>query len=226
MDFMAAWFDFKALWYRLVRSFCCLAITVYFRFRYEGQHYVPDVGGALLLSSHQSLLDPVLLAITHRRPFHYLARKSLFVGPIGTLLRSLNGIPIDQDGSGISGLKETLRQLKRREIVLIFPEGTRTPNGQVQTLKPGFAALARRCKVPLVPVAIVGAYDCWPRRQRFPRPGRIRVQYGPPFTPEEFADYDDQQLVDEMERRIRVCHEQAAAKHFQPGGAPGWRRRG
>src|SRR6185369_4246968 len=96
---------------------------------------------------------------------------------------SLDAIPIDRDGLGLAGLKETLKRLKRGEMVLIFPEGTRTPDGQVAPLKPGFCAIARRANVPLVPVAIDGAFDAWPRFSPVPRPATIHVEFGPPIEP-------------------------------------------
>jgi 1-acyl-sn-glycerol-3-phosphate acyltransferase len=109
----------------------------------------------------------------------------------------------------MSGLKETLRRLKRGELVLIFPEGTRTTDGEVKPLKPGFSALARRAGVPLLPVAIDGAFQAWPRRRKLPRSGHIQVQFGPPLLPQEIQHYDERELVAEIERRIRACHAQA-----------------
>jgi 1-acyl-sn-glycerol-3-phosphate acyltransferase len=201
------------LHYRFLQFLCRLLVVLLFRFRCNGQRHLPSTGGALILSSHQSFLDPVLIGVNHRRPFDYLARETLFrFAPLRWLIRSLNGIPIDREGLGMSGLKETLRRLKHGRVVVIFPEGTRTRDGEVQPLKPGFAALARRAHVPLVPAAVVGAFECWPRHLRFPRPGRIRVEFGQPLTPDEIAPLDDRQLVAEVERRIRECHERAVHK--------------
>jgi 1-acyl-sn-glycerol-3-phosphate acyltransferase len=113
----------------------------------------------------------------------------------------------------MAGLKETLRRLKRGEIVVIFPEGTRTTDGEVQSLKPGFAALARRAGVPLIPAAIVGAFECWPKHQPWPGSGQIRVRYGRLMMPEEITTFDDRQLVAEVERRIAECDAEARVEH-------------
>jgi 1-acyl-sn-glycerol-3-phosphate acyltransferase len=204
---------FQRPYYRFLQFLCRLLVALLFRFRGAGQRHLPAEGGALLLSSHQSYLDPVLLGVTHHRPFHYLARETLFrFAPLAWLIGSLNGIPIDREGSGMSGLKETLRRLRRGEIVVLFPEGTRTPDGCVQPLKPGFVALARRAGVPLIPAAIVGAHECWPRRSRFPRPGRICVELGAPLRPQDFGAYEDRDLVAEIHRRICLCHARAVAR--------------
>lgn len=208
----------KRVWYDGLRVICRLAALVLFRIRCYDRHWLPVEGGALLLSNHQSHLDPVLVGLACNRRLNYLARVSLFrFAPFRWLIQSLDAIPIDRDGLGIAGLKETLRRLKHEEIVLIFPEGTRTTDGEISPLKPGFCALARRGRVPLVPVAIEGAYQAWPRRRRFPLPARITIQFGRPILPEEFAEVDDRALVELVEERLRACHTGARVRRR------GWR---
>src|SRR5690606_31019997 len=104
------------------------------------------------------------------RRLNYLARQTLFDHKFfSKLINSLDAIPIDRDGFGIAGLKETMRRLKREEMVLIFPEGTRTRDGEIAPLRPGFYTLAKRCPVALLPVAVDGAFQSWPRGQKLPR---------------------------------------------------------
>jgi 1-acyl-sn-glycerol-3-phosphate acyltransferase len=204
-------------WYWFLQFLSRLLVTTLLGYRSLGQRRVPATGGALLLSSHQSFLDPVLVGVPMLRPLNYLARETLFrFAPLRWLIRSLSGIPIDREGLGMAGLKETLRRLKRGEIVVIFPEGTRTADGDLQPLKPGFAALARRAGVPLLPAAIVGAFECWPRTQRWPGRGQIRVHFGRPITTQEITTYDDRQLVAEVQRRIAECH--TAARRARTAG--------
>ena len=163
-----------------------------------------------MLSNHQSHLDPVLVGLSCDRRLNYLARDTLFgFAPFRWLILSLDAIPIDREGTGLGGLKETLRRLKRQEMVLMFPEGTRTRDGEVGRLKPGFCAVARRGKVALLPVAIDGAFNAWPRWRRFPLPAVMQLQMGPPVTPDEISKYTDDELVAEVERRIRQCHRTA-----------------
>ena len=152
----------------------------------------------------------MLVGMTTVRRMNYLAKDTLFSpAPFAWLLHSLDTIPIDRDGGGFGGIKETLKRLKRGEIVLIFPEGTRTRDGAVGELKPGFCALVRRSKLPLIPVAVDGAYDAWPRSQWLPAPQPIHVQFGPPLLPADLAGMDDEQMRDEAWRRIRACQQKA-----------------
>lgn len=200
----------KRLWYDFLRITCRLAGTVVFGIRVRGRELVPREGGALVMSNHQSHLDPVLVGLATDRRLNYLARQTLFrFAPFRWLISSLDAIPLDREGLGLSGLKETLRRLKRGEMVLIFPEGTRTRDGEVGKFKPGFCALARRANVPLVPAAIDGAFDSWPRTRPLPLPATIHIQFGPPLMPDEIGQFDDEALVAEMRRRIATCHAEA-----------------
>jgi len=181
-----------------------------FGLRVAGRENYPDTGGALICANHQSYFDPVLVGLTCERRMNYLARESLFRVPcLKQAIQFLDAIPIDRDGSGLSGLKETLKRLKRGELVLIFPEGTRSRDGDMNSLKPGFCAVARRSKVPLVPVGFDGAYQAWPRSAKCPRLSRTAVVVGEPIQPDQVVAMDDKQLVAELEQRIRTCHSQA-----------------
>ena len=200
----------KRLFYDVLWVVTRMLAVVLFSIRVENRGYVPAAGGALVLSNHQSNFDPVLVGLACDRRLNFLARQTLFeINGLRQLITALDAIPIDREGTGLAGLKETLRRLKRGELVLIFPEGTRTRDGAVAPLKPGFLRLARRGGVPLVPLAIEGAYAAWPRGQRLPGRAKMRVVFGPPLTPGEIDGLDDAQLVAEIEGRIRACHARA-----------------
>jgi len=199
-------------WYAWMRFLAVTASLVYFRIRCHGRHYVPNSGGVLILANHQSHLDPPLVGMVIPRRVNYVARDTLFKNKLfAALINSLDAIPIDREGLGIGGLKETLRRLKRGEMVLLFPEGTRSPDGEVHPLKPGFSALVRRTRVPILPVGLDGAFDCWPRGTPAPRPRPIHIVIGEPITAEAARSLDDRGLVAMVEERIRACHAQARA---------------
>jgi 1-acyl-sn-glycerol-3-phosphate acyltransferase len=212
----------RTIWYGCCHVVCRLIAVVVFRFRVWGGRNERGVrdGGLLVCSNHQSHFDPVIVGLTLRRQLNFLARQTLFAfTPFRWLILSLNAIPIDREGFGLSGIKETLRRLKRGNAVLVFPEGTRTRDGEVAPLKPGFCAIARRGKVPLLPVAIEGAFDAWPRHHKLPGIATIHVSVGPPITPEEVRQLSDDQLLAELQRRIRACHARARAG-IRRGGGP------
>ncbi|MBI1902208.1 MAG: 1-acyl-sn-glycerol-3-phosphate acyltransferase [Planctomycetia bacterium] len=198
---------------------CRVLCAVLFRVRCDGRRHIPRRGGAILVSNHQSYLDPVLVGIGACRYPTMLARRELFgFAPLRWLIRSLNGIPIDRDGADVAAVKETLRRLKRGQVVVLFPEGTRTRDGRVTPLRSGFAMLARRAGVPIVPVAIDGAWQAWPRTRVLPRPETMQVEYGLPILPEEYEGLNDEQLLAETQRRLEACFALASQKRTRRGG--------
>ncbi len=206
-------------WQAFLKFTCRLGAVCAFNIRCHGREKVPHAGGGLMLSNHQSNLDPVLVGLASDRRLNYVARKSLFkFAPFRWLINSLDAIAIDREGTGLEGLKETLKRLKRGEIVLLFPEGTRTPDGEVHPIKPGFCAVARRAGVPILPVAIDGAWNAWPRQQKFPRRAVVHVQFGDLIEPAEIQRLSDDELTVEVERRIRECHAQARKQRLLASG--------
>jgi 1-acyl-sn-glycerol-3-phosphate acyltransferase len=202
----------KHFWYDFCQLLCRIASVAFFGVRVRGQQWFPRHGGVLVVSNHQSHLDPVLAGISCNRRMSSLARDTLFRIPVlRTVITWLDAIPLDREGIGLAGVKETLRRLKRGEVVLLFPEGTRTVYGQLAALKPGFCALARRTRVPVQPMAVAGAFDAWPRWRWWPGPATIHIHYGRPLTPEEVASLDDKQLVAEVQSRLAACQREADA---------------
>jgi 1-acyl-sn-glycerol-3-phosphate acyltransferase len=190
-------------WKHLIRS-CSVP---YFRIRYTGVNNVPREGGVLAVSNHQSHLDPPLVGAGCPRRMNYLARETLFRPAVfGRFIYSVGAIPLDREGVGLSGIKESLKRLKRGEMLLLFPEGTRTPDGEIHTFKPGFTTLAVRSKAAILPIAIEGAYRAWPKKAHFPRPRAVNVHFGPPIVPQEYETIDERALVELVESRVRECH--------------------
>jgi 1-acyl-sn-glycerol-3-phosphate acyltransferase len=174
-----------------------------FGVRYRFAEPLPPHGGLIILSSHQSHLDPLLLGLAAERRLSSLARSSLYrFKPFGIAITALGAVPIDRNASTVAAMKTVIRRLESGAAVIIFPEGTRTSTGRLGELKSGFALLAKRAGVPIVPVAIVGAFECWPRVRLFPRPGRVRLEFGRLLRPEEIEGMDERAVRDECARRI------------------------
>jgi 1-acyl-sn-glycerol-3-phosphate acyltransferase len=192
-------------WYRFCWSVCWVLTKLLFCFRWDGADHVPADGPVLLVSNHQSHLDPVLVGVACPRQMHALARRSLFFGPFGWLLRSVGAVPVNLEGSAVSGLKATLRLLRDANVVLVFPEGTRTVDGSLGRLRPGFCALARRSGAVIVPAAVDGSFAAMPRGRAFPRHGKIHVTFGPPIVPDEYQGLSDDELVELIRSRIVDC---------------------
>jgi 1-acyl-sn-glycerol-3-phosphate acyltransferase len=185
-------------------------MTLLFQLRVEGRHHLQADGGAMLLSSHQSVMDPVLVGLMDNHFVSYLARHTLFKSRLFALLiRVLNAIEIDRERGGLSGLKEMLKRLKQGDRVLLFPEGTRTVDGNISPLKAGFIPIARRSGVPLIPVAIAGAYECMPRGSKRIQLGSIALSVGAPIPASEYTQLSDQELLERLSQRLDVLYSRA-----------------
>ncbi len=209
----------ERLWYDSLHTLCRILAVTLFRVRCFDRHRLPATGGALVVANHQSLLDPVFVGLACNRRSNFLARKSLFRwAPFRWLIRSLDAIPIDRDGPALSGLKQSLTRLKRQELVLVFPEGTRSSDGEVSRLKPGFCVLARRAGVAIVPVAIDGSFQAWPRSRRFPRLADVVICFGEPIAPDHIDACEDDDLAVLVEARLRECHARARRQRCRAAG--------
>ena len=203
---------FGRILYAVLWVLCRTLGVAVFGFRVRFAEPLPARGGLLVLSSHQSHLDPLLLGLACDRRLSSLARSSLFhFGPFGAVISALDAVPIDRNASMVAAMRAVIARLKAGKAVTIFPEGARTSDGRLGEFKSGFALIAKKARVPIVPVAIVGAWECWPKGRLLPRPGRIRLEFGRVMRPDEIAALDDRALVAECTARLTALDAQARA---------------
>ena len=204
-----------SIYYRIWRRLFHVTMTALWRIRVFNRDIEPPVGGAVYVCNHQSFLDPMLMSFALRRPMNYMARDSLFGFPLfRRVIESLNAFPVRRGTADLGALKEAMRRIKAGGQVVVFAEGTRTPDGHIQPFLPGVAMLSQRAAEWTVPVVIDGAYEAWPRAQPLPSPGgSIAVQYAPPIhrdqarkdTPEQFVNRVRDILIDmqtDLRRRV------------------------
>ncbi len=196
------------IWYWLVKRTVQLLWVIIFGVRLSGTRNIPSQGGVLLVSNHQSHLDPPLVGCCCPRRVEYMARKGLFnFAPFGWVIASLGAFPVDRKGSSLGGIKVAMRRLKQGRVVLMFPEGSRCSDGKIGKLMNGYTMIAVRTKAAILPVAIDGAFAAWPRTRKFPdMSSRLRIIFGEPILPKDLPKYNEDELAEEIERRMRQCH--------------------
>ena len=194
--------------YHLVRRIIWVYFKIWFSVRYLHWRRVPMMGPVLIVANHESFLDPPLVGVGLTRMCHYMARETLFgdktrVKRIFTwFIRRLNAFPVSLEGSGLDGVKQTLKLLKGEQAVVIFPEGTRSEEGLLP-FRSGFISLAKRAKTAIVPCGLYGAGKCMPRGAKRPKRGRIMVVYGEVISAEDVQRMPEEELLRMVEERVR-----------------------
>lgn len=162
----------------ILRSF----LYIRCQYRITGLENVPQKGGAILLSNHRSYADPFVIgcAIKFRRTY-FFAKEELFEIPIfNSIITSLGAFPVKRNTLDRKALNSSLNLLKKGKLLLIFGEGTRNRKRNVKLLplRSGFAFLAIRAKVPVIPVYILGTEEVLSPKSLHPE---VSVNFGKPI---------------------------------------------
>lgn len=210
----------QRVFYALCRVFMHSLLVLCYRYTRFGTHNIPRQGGVLLVSNHQSYLDPPIVGIcVPGRQFHPLARVGLFKNPLlRAIITGLNAIPIDQERGDTSAIKATIARLEAGGVVCIFPEGSRTYEGRMQPFQRGAAVILKRSRCPVVPVAIDGAFEAWPRTRRIPRNlfRRIGVEVGKPIEHDELLKDGADAALARLETEVRALRDTLRARLGRP----------
>lgn len=182
------------LHYRINWYLLRLLFKSYFRFTISGEEHIPPTGPLLIAANHCSHLDPPMIALALHRQVRIMAKKELFSVPVlGWWIRWIGGYPIVRGKSDLAGIRTMLRLLKEENAVLVFPEGTRSMTGKLNSLQEGTAWLATRARVPVVPIQVQGTFDAFPPGDAFPKPKKVSLQVHPAIQVDEWIELDNPQ---------------------------------
>lgn len=173
--------------------------TAYLQWTIHHPERVPLTGPLILAANHTSYGDPPLIGAAVRRPISYLARESLFNHPLfARLIRSLNAVPLDRDGGSPAGMRTVLGLLADGRGLLLFPEGTRSQSGRLQSAKIGVGLAVIRSGATVVPLRVFGLHEAWGRHRIFPKPGHVIIKFGLPLR------FEQQRAETETASRPRI----------------------
>ena len=177
------------IFYIIVIYFISIFARLVFRVRVSGVENIPTSGGVIVAANHVSFLDIPLLAYSLIRHANFIAKKELFTIPVlGTLLRLLGAIPIDREKIDRSAIREIMKKLNSGNVVVIYPEGTRSLNGKLQAGKPGVGFIVRMSGKKVVPAAIIGTDKAMPSGSWFLRPYPVTIRFGKPLDFSEWKE--------------------------------------
>ncbi len=185
-----------------------LYLHIFHFYRAYNIENIPSKGGFIAAANHASFLDPPLVGVaTFRRVFRYMARDTLFKLPVwGWMLLNMGAIPLKRGAVDRNAWENVIKCLKDGWIVAMFPEGTRTPDGEIKPGRAGTGMMAYRAKCGVIPVYIHNSFQAWPRGRALPRIfTAVKIVYGKPVTFEEqFAKEESKEVYQEITDRIMI----------------------
>jgi 1-acyl-sn-glycerol-3-phosphate acyltransferase len=190
------------IWSWLVLKVCNVRVQTH------GLDGLDSSRGYLVLSNHTSFMDAVVLYRVMPFPFRVVAKRELtFIPVFGQVLWLGAAIIVDRGNraKAIKSVQRARRAIEKGQSILIFPEGTRTPEGEIGSLKKGAFYMATEAEVPILPIGIQGSGPCLPRGSISVRPGTINFSAGKPIGVEGYPANPEgrKALLEEVEARLR-----------------------
>ncbi|HEU5000472.1 MAG TPA: lysophospholipid acyltransferase family protein [Lapillicoccus sp.] len=178
-------------------------LKLLFRPWVEGEEHIPDEGAAIFASNHLSFSDSIFLPLMVPRRMTFLAKSDYFTGrgvkgkATAAFFKGVGQLPVDRSGgkAGEAALNSGLRVLRRGELLGIYPEGTRSPDGRLYRGRTGVARMALEAGVPVLPVAMIGTDKAQPTGKKLPKIMRIGIRIGRPLSFARYEGMEDDRFV-------------------------------
>ena len=160
----------------------------YFRMEVEGAEHMPPEGPLVLVANHESMWDIPLLVVASPRPIVFMAKQGVYNSPFNRwFFTRLGGFPVRLGGRDPAAVRKARAVVRAGRVLGIYPEGTRVRAGELGPFRSGAARIALGEGVPIMPAAMRGTGEIWPKGARYPRPARVRVRFGAPIHVERIA---------------------------------------
>jgi long-chain acyl-CoA synthetase len=194
-----------------------------FHFKVRGVENLPEQGPYLLCSNHQSYIDPLLLASVlpwrmFRNTFAVGTSDIFGKGFMRRLARWLRTVVLDADANLVPAMRAAAFGLSQGSILVLYPEGERTNDGNLRLFRKGAAILSIHAHAPIVPVAIEGFYEVWPRHKKFPKSGNLQMTIGKPLLPppaQEASEATYECMTADLKARVSTMWEDLRGKNSE-----------
>jgi 4-hydroxy-3-methylbut-2-en-1-yl diphosphate reductase len=176
------------MWYYIGWSVYLIYFKIFLKLKVFGRKNVPAKGAFIFASNHASYFDPPLIGTSVKRQIAYMARDTLFRTPLSRwALRKVRAFPVRREEGDTRAIRDALSILKSGFPLVLFPEGSRTEDGELKSAKPGIGFIVAKANVPVVPVYIKGSFEAWPKGAKRVNFVPVSVHIGEPieFDPGE-----------------------------------------
>ena len=181
--------------YTVIKTLVFYFLKVFFKFKVIGIENIPVTGGVIIAANHISLWDPPVVGAGLKRPINFMAKEELFVGPLGWIIKIMKAFPVKRGAADRAAIRNAINLLKDGEILGLFPEGTRSKNGELGKPEAGIGMIVLKAGVPIIPTAIIGTNQVgkgwsWPQ---------FVIKYGKPIIiSDEKADRESMENVGQL----------------------------
>jgi len=190
--------------YELTRSIAHWYFNTFYDYTQSGKEHIPAKGPVIFAANHVSFYDPPAIGACLHRQINYFARDTLFKGLFGKGLVQIGTIPVARENAEMKSLRAIFNALKAGGAVAIYPEGTRSPDGQLAEPKAGAGMIACKSRATIIPTRVFGTYEAYGRQRKIPKiGGRIHIAYDRPMATEELdPGKEHPERYQEASRRI------------------------
>jgi len=172
-------FQPRSWYYRLSQVFVGAFFRLYFRHQTHGLENVPRDKGAVIATNHASVLDPPMIGVDLPRPIFSMAKQSLHKIPLfGSLIRAFHSFPVKRGVYNREAMEKAIELLKAGNLVVMFPEGTRTSDGDIKRFRPGIGKIVKDSGCGVLPGYLKGTFEAWPAGNYLPRPRKTDLYLG------------------------------------------------
>ncbi len=197
--------------YSFARNFFSFIFSVFFRWQISGAENIPKQGGVIIAANHISLWDPPVVGTAVPRPLHFMAKEELFAnGILRFIITALNAFPVKRGTADRSAIRKALALLAQGELLGLFPEGTRSKNGELGNPEAGVAMIALKANVPIIPAAIIGTNKVFSKESFLPQ---FKIYFGKPVYPDAKAEYREDMSLLSAKIMQEIAKLQNEARH-------------
>lgn len=191
------------MYYFIGRAICRLFLRIYGGWITIGAENIPATGGVILAPNHISYADPPAVGSAISRQVHFMAKEELFKGLLGKAIRKVGSFPVKRGTADRRAIKQALNILETGRVLCLFPEGTRSTDGNLQKAEVGLGMIALKSGAPVVPVAVIGTDKVMPSGGQRPKRCKMKLVFGKPLYFNDLSDANDaRQSMEEVGNRV------------------------